>query len=313
KGYRLPSFYSPVGWLDWRTITLEFLNAKRHLDRGNAELMQVWQNTRNARTFKEQLVGVDIADPDSRKETYDVEVPDGVMLLTAGVDTQDNRFEVAVIGHGKRGELWFIDYKVIMGDPADDATQEELDELLFNRQFATNNGATMKIFATGIDTGGHRTQSIYKYAQERLARKVFALKGSAMLNAPVTNKTHYTSIRSTFKPYIIGTIALKDDFYGRLAILHPGDRFVHFPTTDAFDHEFFKQLTAEQRDETGRYVAVRKRNEAIDCTTYALVCLPIMGADIDKMRTPALYIGETRPKKLNSNARVHNKNYLDEF
>jgi len=315
KGYWLPSYYSP--WLTWRDIAIEFLNAKTHLDKGNAEHMQVWVNTRDGRPFEERLDGVDITDPDSRKEPYDTEVPDGVLLLTAGVDTQDDRFEVAVLGHGKRGELWFIDYQIIPGDPADEETQQRLDELLFEKQYETANGATMKIFATGLDTGGHRTKAMYEYCKPRLARKVFALKGSNLMNAAVTSKTFNMALRGSFKPFMVGTIALKDDFYARLAILTPGDRFVHFPAKKEFDMEFFKQLTAEKRDETGRYVALRKRNEALDCTIYAMVCIPILGADIDKMRRPALHIGETAHKVLHNREkqpkRVENKNYLDNF
>ncbi len=313
KGYRLPSYYSPVGFLSWRSIAMEFLNAKRMLNKGNPELMQVWVNTRDARTFKEQLSGVEITDPDSRKEDYETEVPDGVYLITAGVDTQDDRFEVAIIGHGKKGELWFIDFIIIPGDPANEETQDALDALLFDRQFETTQGATMKIFATGIDTGGHRTQAIYEYAQNRLTRKVFALKGSNMLNAPVVNKTFNMAMRIAFKPYLVGTIALKDDFYGRLSVLSPPDRFVHFANINAFDMEFFKQLTAEKRDDTGRYIAIRKRNEAIDCTVYAMVCIPILGADIEKMRRPALHIGEVKNKILRKPKRVENKNFADEF
>ncbi len=314
KGYRIPSFYSPVGWLDWRTIALEFLNAKTYMDKGDANLMQVWQNTRNARTFKELLTGVDIQDPDTRREDYLSEVPEGVMLLTAGVDTQDDRFEVTVIGHGKRGELWFISYDIIPGDPAQLYVQDELDEYLFKKEFTTANGAKMKIFATGLDTGGSKTQAMYDYCQARHARKVFGLKGSSMLNAAVVNKTFNQALRAAWKPYMVGTIAIKDDFYSRLSMLSPPDRYVHFPKTSDFDAEFFKQLTAEKRDETGKYIAIRKRNEAIDCTVYAMVCITILGADIDKMRSPNYYIGEQ--KKTPTNAppkRVENKSYLDEF
>lgn len=46
-----------------------------------------------------------------------MELPDGVLVLTCGVDTQDNRLEYEVVGHGKYGENWGIVKGYIMGRP----------------------------------------------------------------------------------------------------------------------------------------------------------------------------------------------------
>lgn len=51
----------------------------------------------------------DLEDEDamlSRREQYDAELPDDVLVLTVGVDTQDNRLEYEVVGHGLYGETW---------------------------------------------------------------------------------------------------------------------------------------------------------------------------------------------------------------
>ena len=53
----------------------------------------------------------DIEDEDSmlaRREIYEAEVPEGAFVLICGVDTQDNRFEYEVVGHGHNGETWGI-------------------------------------------------------------------------------------------------------------------------------------------------------------------------------------------------------------
>jgi phage terminase large subunit GpA-like protein len=49
----------------------------------------------------------------ARREVFPAIVPDGVALLTAGVDTQDDRFEITITGwggmrnHGRfRDDLW---------------------------------------------------------------------------------------------------------------------------------------------------------------------------------------------------------------
>ena len=54
----------------------------------------------------------DLADEDEmldRREEYNSEyLPDGVLALTCGVDTQDNRLEYEIVGHGLYGETWGI-------------------------------------------------------------------------------------------------------------------------------------------------------------------------------------------------------------
>jgi len=54
----------------------------------------------------------------------------GVIILTAAVDTQDNRLELKIQGWGEGMERWMIDYHVIHGDPALPATWDALDEIL---------------------------------------------------------------------------------------------------------------------------------------------------------------------------------------
>ncbi|MCV5761347.1 phage terminase large subunit family protein, partial [Escherichia coli] len=52
----------------------------------------------------------------ARVEVWGAEVPYGVLLLTAGVDTQDDRFEITVLGWGMNEECWVIAHDVIFGD-----------------------------------------------------------------------------------------------------------------------------------------------------------------------------------------------------
>ena len=98
-------------------------------------------------------------------------------MLTAGVDTQDNRLEVSVYGWGLRDTPYAIDHVIIGGNTAGDAVWEKLDKLLFDREFDHASGARMKIAATCIDSGGHRTQQVYKFVEPRQVRRVYAIKG----------------------------------------------------------------------------------------------------------------------------------------
>jgi len=314
RGFLVPSFLSPVGWLSWDSIAREFLKAKKALDQGDSRLMQTWVNTREARPFMPKLDGVDITDVDSRLEEYGADVPNDVMIITAGVDTQDDRFEVVMLGHGKYGELFFIDYKVIAGDPQYDATKEALDNYL-NTEWRRVDGFTMKAMGKGVDTGGHRTKAVYDYVKNRLPNKVFGLKGSSTPNAPVVNRTLKDIKLNDKNLFLVGTATIKDDFYAQLGITEVGVNYVHFPRKDIFDKRFFNMLTAEKRDENGKYVKIRTRNEAIDCTVYAIAALHILGVNPDMIDRPILHIGgDTKVKNVHRpSAKPKPKSYLDEY
>ena len=102
RSFWLNSFVSP--WASWESTILEYLYAQ-----GDTAKMQVVYNTRFGQLWENRG---DTQDPESmlkRRETYDAELPEGVLVLTAGVDTQDDRFEYEIVGHGHFGETWGIE------------------------------------------------------------------------------------------------------------------------------------------------------------------------------------------------------------
>lgn len=314
KGYKLPSFYSPLGWLSWNEIASEFIKAHKLMLTGDTRLMQVWQNTRNAQPWVVNLDGVEITNAHDRVEDYGCEVPNEAMIITCGVDTQDDRFECEVLAHGRNGETWSIDFKVIAGDPQFESTQEELDKYR-RKTFTRKDGRLMKISGTAIDTGGHRTSAVYEYCKARMSEKVFAVKGANTANAPITNKTINNMPPNELTLFSIGVNTLKDDFYARLGITEIGSNFCHFPKLPIYNDKYFKSLTAEKRNDKGVYVKVRLRNEALDCRIYATAVLAILGITVELLPTPVIYSGELQVKKENTQQQIHNatSSYLNEF
>ncbi len=117
RSFWLNAFSSP--WTPWEKIVLKFLDAK-----DDPQRLKVVYNTLLGQLWEDRG---DLEDEDtmlSRREDYGtrpdgtpVELPDGVLVLTCGVDTQDNRLEYEVVGHGKYGETWGIVKGYIMGRP----------------------------------------------------------------------------------------------------------------------------------------------------------------------------------------------------
>ena len=94
----------------------KFIVAKEQLDQGNPEGMKVWVNTELGETWEERGEQVEDTELFNRREIYDAVVPEEVLVLTAGVDVQDDRFEVEIVGWGVGKESWGIRYQKIYGD-----------------------------------------------------------------------------------------------------------------------------------------------------------------------------------------------------
>ncbi len=218
----------------------------------------------------------------ARCEVFPAEVPDGVALVTAGVDVQDYRVEIEVVGWGRNEESWSLEYHVIDGEISDPSTQAEMDAFL-KRLWHRADGRGFKIEAACIDSGGHHTQAVYEFCKVRLGRKVWAIKGESArsgMRSPVwPTKRPSSRTKATFRPVIIGVNAAKDVIRARLHIDEPGSGFMHFPTDR--DINYFVQLTAErsvvkvlggQRYRVWELPSGRA-NEALDCRVYAYAAL----------------------------------------
>ena len=179
KGYHLSTLASLISANGWRGLVSDFIEANEEKKKGNIELLKVWTNTGLGETWEEEGETIDDDELYKRRERYNREVPQEVMYLTAGVDTQDDRFEIEVVGWGADYESWGIQYKVLYGNNENINNQvwEDLDVFL-DQTFERVDGVKMKILVTCIDSGGHRTNQVYKFCKQRFSRRVFAIKGS---------------------------------------------------------------------------------------------------------------------------------------
>jgi phage terminase large subunit GpA-like protein len=80
-------------------------------------------------------------------------VPDRVVYLTAGIDSQLDRYEMRVWGWGPGEESWLVDRQIIMGRHDDEQTLKRVDEAI-NKTYKRRNGAEMSISRICWDIGG---------------------------------------------------------------------------------------------------------------------------------------------------------------
>lgn len=290
RGFHLNTLASL--FVEWKDIVQKFIDANEEKKKGNIELLKVWTNTEMGQTWEDDGEQIESDTLFKRREKYNCEVPEDVIVLTAGVDTQDDRFEVEVVGWGDGKESWGIKYQVIYGDLKLPTVWQELDEFLL-QTFTTADGRKLKIICTCVDSGGHFTNQVYKFCKQRFARRVFAIKGKggatvAYYNKPSTSNSVKTPL------FTIGVDTGKALLYQRLAVEEEGAGYCHFPKEKdrGYNEAYFKGLTSEKmvlKYKKGRaqYEWVikdseHKRNEPLDIRNYATVALEIANPILKK-------------------------------
>jgi len=280
-GFHISELYSPFTSLS--DVVKAFLAAK---DSRSAERMKVWTNTSLGQVWEDDGTTLDESELATRVEPYAAEVPFPVCILTAGVDVQDDRLEVEVIGWNQDEESWGIAKEVLLGDPGQSEVWKKLDATLF-RKYQHESGIEMRIQSIAVDTGGHFTQATYTYCKLRRKNGVHAIKGRGGFGVPFVGNPSRNN-RANVALFLIGVDPGKESIANKLSLDSPGPGYCHFPNRAGYNEEFFRQLTAERL--VTRYTrGVRRRewvklagrrNEAFDCRVYAYAALYILNPDL---------------------------------
>ena len=288
RSFWLNAFVSQ--WASWESIILKFLNAV-----GKSRKLQVVYNTCFGELWEDRG---ELEDEDSlmaRRDEYPAELPDGVLVLTAGVDTQDNRMEYEVVGHGHFSETWGIEKGVVMGRPDDEKTWAKLDEVLFDRVFRFADGLGLRLSMTFVDEGGHFTQDVRLQCRARIGKKVFCIKGMSGPDRPYTAPPKQMKIIVNQKTvgacwqYQIGVDSGKVMIMDNLAVKTPGSKFCHFPKRDDYGPGYFAGLLSERLEYDAskkqpwvwKKIPGHERNEALDCRNYAMAAFKALPKDLD--------------------------------
>lgn len=275
--FHLSSLYSPHGWVSFGDIAKEFSDVHKDPPR-----LQVWTNTKLAETW-EDMAGVAL-DPTGlmkRRENFGIRLPKDIAIITAGVDVQDNRLEVEIVGWGKDEESWSLDYQVIYGDPSTPNLWSDLDKILESNFEHQRELPNFVISATCIDSGGHYTDHVINYCDARKHKKTFAIKGSsAGYGVPIWPPRASQNKRLKKPVYVIGVNDAKETLMQRLRINESGAGYWHFPIER--DAEWFAQITSEivkTKYVKGRPIRQWQprregaSTEGLDCRVYAFAAL----------------------------------------
>lgn len=303
RSFWLNAFASP--WTPWSKIVMQFLDSK-----DDPEKLKVVCNTLFGQLWEDRSDMGDDSEYLKRRENYDAELPDGVLVLTMGVDTQDDRLEYEIVGHGKFGETWGIQRGIIMGTPSKDNKKVwGTLEALMDKTWHYKNGAGRRISLTFIDSQGHHAEDVYEICYQWRHKDICAIRGKGGSGIPyVTRPKRYDiTLRGTWgkpkskkksaKPryinlYNLGVDAGKELIMSSLLVQSYGPKYCHFPSNPerGYDSEYFNGLLSEKKvyERKGgvskfvwKPIVGHKRNEPLDCRNYALAAFRTISGNLD--------------------------------
>lgn len=285
-GFKINALVSPHHNARWGKLVAEFLEAKK-----SPETLQTFTNLVLGEPWKTEGEDLDEHELFQRREPFTLpNMPDDVLFLTCGVDCQDDRLELVLMGHG-RSDLFILDHRVLWGAIDGDPVWQDLDSLLRER-WTHPKGGTIGIDACAIDSGdGGHTDIVHGFTRPRFGRRVVSIKGVPGFSRPFLQRSG-----SKGAPlWLVGSDAVKSQLFNRLS-RGEGVRFA-----ETLEPVFFEQLTSERRvvrythgKPVARFDRIKgKRAETLDATVYAWAARQIVGQNFDRRELEVAKKGTT--------------------
>lgn len=323
KGYKINSFYSPLGWVEWESIVRDWLKAKKAEEGGDNTVMQRFWNTRLAKPWAEAFQSTSADDIILLKNSLDPGiVPTDTAALVMSVDVQLDHFwyTVAALKFGSskhiirygRAETW-----------------AELEEIMYTH-YLGENGATYMVRMCAVDSG-YKKDEVYDFCSMN-SEICIPLKGaSGKPSNPwsVTNvekDINGETIKTGLKLYVIDTEYFKDMLHAQI------ERSIVFAKEEDYAQEnvfsvhvnvdkgYAKQMTSEYKHcevnkNTGvekwdwRKVTVKADNHLWDDAVYITFLSELLGIRFLQRES----LKPIARKKATKKKRPTNDEYMDNY
>lgn len=218
-------------------------------------------------------------------------LPADTLLVTVGVDVQDDRLEVQFVAWHVDERSTVFKHVILYGDPSGKQVWTDLDDLLHTPIPHARAVPDLVPRAVCVDSGGHHTSTVYAYCRAHARERYWAVKGRGGPGVPIWPKRAGKG-KVGANVFSVGVDECKSTLYGRLRNTESGaPGYIGFDAS--LSDSWFTQLTAERvvtRYSKGHPVREwrlpdKARNEALDCYVYALAALHglyAMGLDLER-------------------------------
>jgi len=284
RSYRITALMLNPNFMTISQLASEWVEANIAKKKGDIGPLQNYINSRLAEAWKEsekvtsdKRLKVHIGNYPSRI------IPEGVQLLTCGVDIQKDHAWITVEGWGYLSEVWTIyEGRLEMGDTSNINNYDVLRQFLHTPwQLGWDPKRVAYITKTAIDSG-YNTDVVYEFC--RMCREIDAV--------PIMGADYVTAMYRPAKimggkriRYDLNVNLLKDRLYRLLFDSPvPGTCFWHLPKDTPED--FLEQLTSEEKqlpdrkNKKARWVlkSGAKANHLWDVKVYSLFAAELIGA-----------------------------------
>lgn len=254
-GFHIPSRISP--FVSLSTIAAAFLKSQSDINK-----LKDYKNKHDAEPWKITVISKDESQIlAARCELPPQSVPESVIALTCGIDTQKHGFWFAVRAWTSQLTSWLIHYGFL-------ETENDVDKLLYETSYPViGSDRTMRIFRALKDTGGGEkyegmtmTEEVYFYLIKNRGRNGVALWGAKgsnrplpgmlKLGEPILSTPSGKKLSRELRLIHIDTQKAKDQFHYRLQLAVnretrdlPGAAFLH----SEIGSDYAAQILAEEK------------------------------------------------------------------
>lgn len=271
-GFWLNGLYSP--WYSWDELKKDFLEAT-----GTPEKLKVFNTETLAITWQEKGDAPAVSSVSELRLPYKFgEVPEGVRLITCGVDVQDKRLIYAIRGWGVRATSWLLESGEVWGETDKSEGWDMLARIL-----ELKIGNNEQVINRMLIDSGYRADMVYAFC--RRFPMAIATKGHDSQDKPVrTSRIDVTISGKVHKRGLVlwhvDTDYFKSWVYGRIRwdTQHPGAWFIAEDTPE----DYCKQVVSESLIilENGKRIWKKHgANHFLDCEVLNAVGAFIMKAE----------------------------------
>ena len=300
--FHINSLYSP--WVRFRDVTYEFLQSKDYpellLNFINSWLAEPWEQTELKMDYKIVL--------EHQTEYEEGVVPDGTLLLTGGVDVQQDCFYYSIRAWGANLTSQNIAHGLV--------TSWSDIEYVMNLPYVDNSGKRYQVNLCAIDSG-HKTDEVYDFIAKN-SDWAIPTKGSS---SPILPKYRISTIDKAgssangMRLYIIDTVQYKDMIAGRLQRpVGKGSWMVY----KNCDNEYAEQICSEEKiteKKGGRDVSVWKPktahadNHYLDCEVGAFLAADLLHVRYLQEEVPSIE-RKIETKQISNETDKSNKDWI---
>lgn len=297
RGFFLPSFYAPEGWVSWKQIAQRWHNARSQKDDAKRLNMLVsFYNTALCRQYHELMDTPDTrvlmqrgADSLHKRGV----APDWVNVVTTGGDVQGNRLEITVMGWGRRLRHMPIDHIRLYVPPGeeikdlDGTVWREYYEKIICGMWEREDGFVLRSVANALDRSyeSRTIDNVYRRFQAATFHPVRGVSDPKGLSVMPTRKQTRTAREDTPVIYYdVPVDQIKAVLYRDLVKEDREGVYSYEEFPDGYDGEFYEQLVSEHlvldpKSNQQHWEKIRDRNEIIDTHVYNYAMCYVAGLD----------------------------------